>query len=236
MMLLDPHRPVHRFVTDHLAAARVFDRHGIDYCCHGDESLEESCRKRQLDPNKIIEELSLLDMESAPNDFFELGLGDLADHIVHTHHVFLRTELPALTEKVEKVLKAHGDRDPRLLDVRRVLLGLRSELEHHMQKEEQILFPLCHQLGDPDSQEAALYCGSVRAPISVMVSEHEEAGSALDHLKELTDGFAVPDDSCATHRSMIFELARLEADLHRHIHKENYILFPRALAQEAAAS
>jgi len=230
---LDPRTAVHEIVTARAAAARVLDRLGIDYCCRGDQSLLQACERRGLSLEHVLSELERVESAVDERDIAALALGELADDIVRTHHVYLRSELPAISAKIDRVVVEHGGRDPRLADVRRVFRGLHAELADHMQKEEQILFPLCHQL-DRDGR-GQLFCGSVRHPIAMMVEEHAEAGSALDHLKELTDGYREPLDSCLTHRTLIGQLAHLEEDLHRHIHKENYILFPRAIALEDAA-
>lgn len=231
-MKVEPHFAVHEIVTARTAAARVLDRLGIDYCCRGDQSLVESCERRGLSVESVLAELERIDGGSAERDLGALSLGALADDIVRTHHVYLHAELPAISAKIDRVVTEHGGRDHRLADVRRVFRSLHAELDDHMRKEEQILFPLCHAL-DRDGA-AGGFCGSVRHPIAMMVEEHADAGSALDHLKELTDGYEEPLDSCLTHRTLIGQLAHLEEDLHRHIHKENYILFPKAIAREDA--
>jgi regulator of cell morphogenesis and NO signaling len=65
-----------------------------------------------------------------------------------------------------------------------------------------------------------------------MEHEHDGAGSALERLRELTDGYIPPSWACNTYRALLDALAHLERDMHRHIHKENSVLFPRALAME----
>jgi regulator of cell morphogenesis and NO signaling len=156
----------------------------------------------------------------------------LVDHIVTTHHAYLREEFPRLTKMTERVAQVHGERHSELPEVRDVFAALRNELEMHMQKEEQILFPMIKQLDSGGAGGAAGHCGTIANPINMMEQEHDSAGDALGTLRKLTGGFAVPVDACNTYRVMLDSLAKLEVDLHQHIHKENNILFPKALAAE----
>jgi regulator of cell morphogenesis and NO signaling len=120
-----------------------------------------------------------------------------------------------------KVFRVHGEKQPEMLGgILDTLLALKAELESHMSKEEQILFPMIRQ-----GQGAR-----TAAPVSVMEHEHESAGAALQRLRELTGGYEVPEGACNTWRALWFGLAELETSLHQHIHLENNILFPRALA------
>jgi regulator of cell morphogenesis and NO signaling len=131
------------------------------------------------------------------------------------------------------VIAGHGARRPELADLRETFAGLRQELEAHLIKEEWVLFPLVKQL---EAARVAFptHCGTVNNPIRVMEHEHETAGAALERLGALTGGYRAPVDGCASLRALYQGLAGLEADLRRHIHKENNILFPRAAALEAA--
>jgi regulator of cell morphogenesis and NO signaling len=237
-MDITPEAPVGVIVAERLGRARVFDRLGIDYCCHGEASLREACGRRSLDLARVAAELAEDDAragDDGPDAVACAGMtaGALADHIVATHHTFLRRELPRLSDLIDKVVAGHGARNPELGDLRATFAGLRQELELHLIKEERVLFPLVKQL------EAArgpfpIHCGTVRNPIRVMEHEHEAAGAALERLRALTGGFRAPAGGCASLRALYQGLADLEADLHRHIHKENNILFPRAAALEAA--
>ena len=129
----------------------------------------------------------------------------------------------------------HGSRHPELNAVRDTFAELRDELESHMLKEEQVLFPACRQM-DASGSLPTLPCGSLGAAVARMEAEHDVAGSALETLRDLTHGYAPPPDACNSYRALLDGLATLEADLHQHIHKENNMLFPRALAMEAEFS
>lgn len=237
-MNITPETSVRAVVAERLGRARVFERLGIDYCCHGATTLEEACGMRSLDLDQVLAELAESDArdpveEEDRVDWGEMSGSKLVDHIVGTHHVYLRQELPRLTELIERVAAAHIAKHPEVDDLRETFAGLRQELESHMIKEECVLFPLVKQL------EAArvpfpIHCGTVGNPIRVMEHEHEAVGTALERLRLLTGDFQPPADGCDSFRALFDGLARLEADLHRHIHKENNILFPKAAALEAA--
>lgn len=164
-------------------------------------------------------------------DTATMPLSELADHIEQTHHVYLRSEFPRLDEVTQKVASVHGDKDPRLHQVRDTFLALAGELSNHMMKEEQILFPMLRQLAASD-ETPRFHCGMLANPIGQMEMEHEQADSALVRLRELTDGFAIPDWACNSYRDLLDALEHFEQDLHEHIHKENNVLFPRALEME----
>jgi regulator of cell morphogenesis and NO signaling len=228
--------PVGQLVAERPRRARLFDRLGIDYCGGGRMPLDQACQAKGLNVNDILHELATSDAQSPEDDRIDWAgatMGELADHIVAVHHSFLRQELPRLAAHVDQVASVHGERHPELREVREVFASLKEELESHMLKEEKILFPIIKQL-EVATRTPRFHCGSVNNPIRVMEHEHKDAGAALARLRELTDGYAVPTDACNTYRAMLAGLADLETDLHRHIHKENEILFPRALATEAA--
>ena len=148
----------------------------------------------------------------------------LCEHIVSVHHAYLRSELPRLFGLIDKVARAHGAEQPELARLQAVFADLAVELEGHMQKEEIILFPA---IRDAEATGAQL---PLAAPISVMEHEHDDAARALEQLRELSDGYQAPAGACNTYRAMLDGLAALKSDLHRHIHEENNVLFPRSLA------
>lgn len=217
--------------------ARVFERVGIDYCCGGKKTLAAACTAKQLDPvtfAAVLEAAADLSGARPAIDAATMSLTALADHIEATHHAYLKTELPLLVGKAEHVASKHAWRDARLAEVAATTRLLAEEMFSHMAKEEQILFPLVRAIdGGP---AASSPCHSLAGPIAQMESEHDSAGGAVARLRELTDGFAPDADACNTHRALLAELARLESDLHEHVHKENNVLFPRALAREAATA
>lgn len=218
------------------ALARVFERLGLDYCCGGKQSLAAACARKNLDPKTVVVMLdaAAVAVASGPVEVDAAGmtLSQLADHIEQTHHVYVKAELPRLLEMAERVGRKHGWRDARLPEVYQTVLALTDEMMSHMQKEEAVLFPIVR---DIDAGAAdGFHCGSIANPIRQMEAEHESAGNAVAHLRELTNGFTPGLEDCNTHRALLAGLAEFEADLHRHVHKENNILFPRAIARAGA--
>ena len=230
--------PVGSIVVERLGRASVFERLGIDYCCHGATPLEKACAERSLDVDHVLAEIAESDQRGVNEDvdrvdYSAMPAGDLADQIVATHHVYLRRELPRLSELIDKVVAAHSSNHPELIEVRQTFAALRQELEMHLMKEERVLFPLVKQL-EAALEPFSIHCGTVENPIRVMEHEHDSAGSALQRIRELTSNYRAPDDGCALFTALYDGLSCLESDLHLHIHKENNILFPKAAALESA--
>ena len=234
---IDPQTTVGQLVAERPGRARLFETVEIDYCCGGKLSLAAACRKRGLDPRLVVRLLQDADAQAQQSnaglvDADAMGLSDLADHIEQTHHAYLRSELPRLDQLTAKVLRAHGESDPRLREVREAFCALRDELSSHMLKEERVLFPMIREL-EGASAARDFHCGSIANPIRQMESEHEHAGDALATMRRETDGYQPPQWACNTYRAMLDSLAHLERDMHQHVHKENNVLFPKAIRRES---
>jgi regulator of cell morphogenesis and NO signaling len=220
-----------------LGAVRILERYGLDYCCGGKQALEAACLSKGLAPGQILREIDeAAAVNMADRDWQTAPLDELVNHIVETHHVYLKVELPALEARIQKVVGVHGARDPqRLPRLAEVFAGLRQELEMHLHKEEAILFPFIVQYGRAESRNQPIPpvpFGSIAHPIGVMEHEHTDAGDALEDIRNLTDGYEPPAYACSTVRALYDGLKAFEKDLHIHIHLENNILFPRAIALE----
>jgi len=177
------------------------------------------------------------DLNEDERNWAEAGLAELADHIEQCHHAFMKENLPRLEGLLSKVRKAHGKRNDCVLKPLAATFDhLKEEIEAHLFKEEQILFPYLRQL-DAFAQgqipRPECHCGSVSNPIGQMIYEHDSAGAALKRMRQLTSNYTVPDDGCESFRSLYEGLAELEDNLHRHIHLENNLLFPQAVELEA---
>ena len=216
---------VGQIATDHQLATRVFARHKIDYCCGGGSPLKNVCEKDGLNTENLLEEINK-ELETVDYDEKKWNvepLSDLVDHILATYHRPLDEELPRLEQMVIKVNDVHGDKDPEMFaELKNVYLRLKAELDGHMMKEEQILFPMIKR------GEGSMAGG----PVNVMMMEHDNAGNALKKFRELTNDYNVPEEACNTWRALWHGLEALEESLHQHIHLENNILFPRALKGE----
>jgi len=220
-----------------LSATRVLERHGLDYCCGGKQPFGEACTAKGLDAKEILRELDdAARTNTADRDWQTAPLQELVAHIVETHHAYLKLDLPLLQARIEKVVSVHGGRDPEMLPrLAAVFAALRSELEMHLHKEENILFPFIVQYGRAELQKRPVPpvpFGSIANPIAMMEREHDGAGDALEEIRKLTGNYDPPSYACATVRALYEGLQALEKDLHMHIHLENNILFPRAIALE----
>lgn len=233
--VVDLRDTVGELVARQPALSRIFEEAGVDYCCGGKRPLEEACRQKGLDPTTFAARLQEAAAAAAGEDYVDaaaMSLGDLADHIEQTHHAYLKRELPRLDFLTDKVSSVHGVHDARLHEIRRVFVQFAGEMSAHMMKEEQVLFPLIRRL-EAGSSPQTFHCGSIANPIRQMEREHHGAGDALAQFRSLTDDYTPPDWACNTYRALIDALAYLERDMHQHVHKEDNVLFPRAMAREA---
>ena len=209
------------------ATIKVFQEHQIDFCCGGKRPIADVCAERQLDVDALVGELRAAGaLEESERDWRQLPLSDLIAYIQARFHGPLRTELPRLGQMMAKVVSRHGDRLPEtLLPLQQTLTTLHVDLLHHMQKEDQILFPAIQNI---EAGRAGGGAGWIDQPIDVMEDEHEQAGAALARMREITGGYTPPADACPTFRGLYYGLAELEKEMHLHVHLENNILFPRA--------
>lgn len=208
-------------VAHDLRAARVFGQFGVDFCCGGGKTIAAACAERGIDADGVLAELrsALSDDDPAAVDWTTEPFDRLITHLLRTYHQPLHTDMPRLSALAAKVAGVHGETDPRLKRVRDAYEELRYELDMHLAKEEQILFPLILAGRGPEAT----------CPIQVMEHDHEVAGELLRELRALTDGYAPPAHACASWRALLHGLDTMERDLHDHIHLENNVLHPRAL-------
>ncbi|HET7536781.1 MAG TPA: iron-sulfur cluster repair di-iron protein [Candidatus Didemnitutus sp.] len=229
---ITPETTIGELVVVRPALARLFERVGIDYCCGGKQTLAVACARRKLDLATALALIESADAALAGTrtevDAGAMSLTQLADHIEATHHDYLKNEIPRLMEMADHVSEKHAWRDPRLPAVAAAVRDLGQEMLCHMQKEEVVLFPLVRQI--ESEARHGIRAGDLAGPIAQMEAEHDTAGRLTQALRELTDNFTPNGEACNTHRALLAGLAEFESDLHRHVHKENNVLFPRALA------
>jgi len=232
---------VREIALENPASIRVFEQLGIDYCCGGRIPLDEACAKKHLAIGEVVEELEKASKEPVPqaDEWASASLSDLATHIVNTHHAYVNRELPRLAELAKKVVNRHGDTRLELPLIQAKVLELGEEMTQHQAKEELILFPHISRLekavqkNKPKPQGCF---GTVANPIAMMTREHDSAGALMAELRKLSQDFTPPVGACPTYHGFYSGLREFEQDLHQHIHLENNILFPRAIALEGAAA
>ena len=208
-------------------SVRVFQHHGIDFCCGGRKPIGAVCREQGLNFAEIANaiEASCGTEDSDTRDWSRQPLGTLISHIVTAYHEPLREELPRLQAMAARVARVHGGNALYLGRLEAIVAELAGDLLTHMRKEEMVLFPAIDAL----TRGAAGRPFPIAAPIAIMEIEHDRAGSLLEELRTITGGYQVPDWGCATLRALYHGLADLEAAMHVHVHLENNLLFPRAL-------
>ena len=213
------------------SSVRVFQRHGIDFCCGGQTELGLACQEHGVPFAELVSDIQASALAPQPDerDWTVEPLHGLIHHIVETYHEPLREELPRLESMAAKVARVHGAKAAYLTRVETIVSSLSADLRSHMRKEELVLFPAIRAI------EKGLVSASMRidAPIAVMEHEHDVAGALLSELRAITGGYVAPAWACATFRALYDGLSELEAAMHVHVHLENNILFPRALALAA---
>ncbi len=234
-------KTVRELAMERPGAARVFESLGIDYCCGGKQTLEQACRGAGVPVNNVVDALEVAeqsgDATAGEINWQEAPLADLISHIKSTHHHYTRQEIARLRPLFDKVCSVHGINHPELLALRTTFQSLADELTTHLMKEEMVLFPYVERMEESVFQHEPVLpppFGTVQNPVAMMEHEHDSAGAALRTLRAISNGYQAPADGCVSYQTLYKTLAELEADLHQHIHLENNILFPRAIALEQA--
>lgn len=224
-------------VTENFQAAELFEKLGIDFCCNGNRSLQEALAEKKISNSEFLEELNKVNLSISSDNqrFSEWDLNFLAQYIVNNHHTYVKNAIPELTTHLQKVYNAHGEKYPYIADVQKIFNQVAEEMTNHLIKEERILFPLIKYLTETqkfNEKPKTGGFGTIKHPIRQMETEHVSAGGAMEKIRTLTNNYSLPEDACATFQVTYKELDEFEKDMHKHIHLENNILFPRAIALE----
>ncbi len=224
-------------VTDNIRAAIVFEEYGLDFCCKGNRALSDACADKNIDVQKIVNELAnLSDSDKGTQNVNDWQLDFLVDYIMNNHHQYVRRMIPVISLHTDKVASVHGKNHPETLQIADLFLAVRDELEGHMMKEERVLFPQIKQMVLNQKENSQFYpppFGTIQNPIRMMEYEHTNAGDALQQIRELSNNYSFPEDACNTFKALYSELKEFEEDFHKHIHLENNILFPKSVELEA---
>lgn len=216
--------------------AEVFKKLGIDFCCGGKKSLKQVCEEKGLELVAVESALENVNATAKISENFDRWNSDfLADYIYNKHHQYYYDEAPVIGELLTKVVGHHGEKYPELQEVYRLFVALVQELNAHFAKEEKILFPFIKALvraKQTGSLEELANQFSIAGPVQMMEADHDAAGEILGELSEVTNNYTAPAGACNSFQFLYRKLSELEDDLHQHIHLENNILFPKALALE----
>ncbi|MDG4950440.1 iron-sulfur cluster repair di-iron protein [Weeksellaceae bacterium KMM 9724] len=230
-------KTIGEYVAEDFRTAAVFKKNKIDFCCRGNRSLEEVCEKEGIDYELISKELEASIQSNTNNsiDFNTWPLDLLADYVEKTHHRYVEEKSVIIQQFLSKLVKVHGGNHPELFEIHQIFNSVAQGLAAHMKKEELILFPFIRKMVKAQMSNEKLpqaHFGSVENPIDMMEHEHTEEGDKLRRLAELANEYQPPADACNTYRVTFAMLDEFEQDLHKHIHLENNILFPKSIELE----
>ncbi|HLJ74559.1 MAG TPA: iron-sulfur cluster repair di-iron protein [Thermoanaerobaculia bacterium] len=214
-------------------AIAVLEKLSIDYCCHGNRGIDEACKDAGITVTELLTAIGATPADASGRDWKSASLKEVQQYIIQTHHVFTRDMLQTVNQLAAKVADRHGAHHPEVAHVYRLVQQLVADLMPHMMKEEQILFPYVEQLEEGDAPPP--FFGTVQNPIRMMMMEHDAVADVLVELRSITNNYALPGDACISFRALYERLQDLEQDLHRHIHLENNVLFPRAVELESGS-
>lgn len=229
-------KTIGEIVADDFRSAAVFKKYGIDFCCKGNRSIEDACEPKKINPEDVYRDLEKInEVNSGTPDYRTWPLDLLADYVEKVHHRYVEEKTPALQQFLNKIAKVHGGRHPELHQVYELFEESAKDLAAHLKKEELILFPFIRKMvaaeRDGKPLDTASF-GSVENPVEMMKDEHQAEGERFEKIAELTGGYTIPADGCSTYQVSFKMLQEFENDLHKHIHIENNILFPAAIALE----
>lgn len=220
------------------SSIRVFEQFGIEYCCGGRKPLAEACATKDIDVETVIAALEAASHSDnvQMKDWTKEPLAKLTEHIVQTHHTYCKRELPQLSGLAAKVVNAHGGTNPELAVIQTKLAQLADELTDHLVEEEVVVFPMIVKLERQEARDGVKQVKSptpIGNPLALLIEEHDNAGVLLAEIRSLSGNFIAPGYACTTYHAFFDGLKEFEHDLHRHVHLENNILFPRAVKLES---
>ncbi|WP_281226566.1 iron-sulfur cluster repair di-iron protein [Flavobacterium aquiphilum] len=225
------------FVAKDFRTAALFSKYGIDFCCKGNRTVEEVCEKKEITPSELLQEIeAILSLKSESGiDYNSWPIDLLADYIEKTHHRYVAEKTPTLLQFLDKLSRVHGANHPELIEINELFKGCAGELAMHMKKEELILFPFIKKMVNATISDELLeqpHFGTVENPIAMMMHEHDAEGERFRKIAALSNNYTPPADGCNTYKVTFAMLQEFEEDLHKHIHLENNILFPKAAKLE----
>ncbi|AMD84898.1 regulator of cell morphogenesis and NO signaling [Capnocytophaga haemolytica] len=229
-------KTIGEIVADDFRAAAVFKKYGIDFCCRGGRTIDEACDKKDVDKQSLINDLNAIPQGKGDQvDVSSWPLDLLANYIVRIHHQYVHDKTPILLQFLDKLCRVHGERHPELFEINRIFTESAHDLANHFEKEERVLFPFIGELVKAQQTGQPLetaHFGTVENPIAMMMHEHTVEGDRFAEIARLSNNYTPPADACNTYRVTFAMLQEFEEDLHRHIHLENNVLFPKAIALE----
>lgn len=226
-----------QLVADDYRMASIFKQNGIDFCCKGNRSIAEATKELNLNTQEILSQLEAVKKEdtTSGDDFQSWPLDLLADYIEKTHHRYTEAKITELKPLLEKLVEVHGKENPELIEIQEIFNISAGEMASHMKKEELVLFPFIRKMIKTKKSSSKItvpHFGTVENPVNMMVHEHDEQGRLLQQMAELSNNYTPPINACSTYKVTYATMKEFEEDMFKHIHLENNILFPKAVALE----
>lgn len=241
-MTINKNHIIGELVAQDYRTASVFRKYGIDFCCQGHRTIQEACEKKDIDPNVVLNELEQVaknEQDNRSTDYASWPLNVLANYIEVKHHRYVESKILEIEPYLDKICKVHGAHHPELFEIQQQFKASAGELTAHMKKEEFILFPFVRKMAKAKQEGikvSAPRFGTVKNPVQMMMDEHAAEGDRFGRIEALSNHYTPPQDGCNTYRVTFDLLKEFEQDLHLHIHLENNILFPKAIALEKELS
>jgi regulator of cell morphogenesis and NO signaling len=235
-MKINEYQNIGELVVQDYRAASVFKKYKIDFCCNGNRTIFEACKKNKINPSSIINDLdAATQTRETVVDFQSWPLDLLADYIEKKHHRYVEEKTLEIKPYLAKICQVHGEHHPELYKIQEEFLECASALTIHMKKEELVIFPFIQKMiisknNNQFIEEPSF--GTVQNPIAIMMADHKAEGERFVRITELSNNYTPPEDACATYRVTLALLKEFEDDLHLHVHLENNILFPKAIEME----
>jgi len=226
-------KTIGEIVADDYRTAKVFEDHGIDFCCGGKIALSAICRDKGIELAVIEQELAAVKVAALDRslNYTAWELPFLMDFIVNTHHAYLHENMEQISGYVRKIAEVHGANHPEVLEIAEIFGKIVPDLADHLRYEEEVFFPAIKRIdtaGKSVTIPDMIDLESVRAGLEKLQREHEEVGDAIHRIRHLAKDYEIPGDVCNTFMLTYQKLKEFEDDLHKHVHLENNILFPKA--------
>jgi len=225
-------RTIGEIVAEDYRTAKVFEEHGIDFCCGGKVALSATCTEKAIDLNAIIQELE--DVKREPiernQNYTSWELSFLIDYIVNVHHSYLKENTGSIASYARKIATVHGAHHPEVIEIASIFDKIAIDLTAHLKEEEEDFFPavkhaaMVRKAGETPADKDI---NTIKASLQKLALEHEEVGDAIHKIRSLANGYAIPGDVCNTFMVTYQKLREFEDDLHKHVHLENNILFQK---------
>jgi len=232
--MTDMNLTIGTIVAKDYRTAKVFEDYGIDFCCGGKGTLAAACTEKGIDQAAISRDLEAVQNEilERSQNYFAWELPFLADYIVNVHHNYLEENIPQIVAYLHKISGVHGANHPELIEITAIFNRIASAMPLHLREEEVDFFPAIKRADQAKRSNVPLTdkdIKTIKQSLANLVQEHEEIGDAIHKIHDLAKGYAIPHDVCNTFTVTYLKLKEFEDDLHKHVHLENNVLFPKAM-------